>query len=326
MNKKLLFLMSGCLTLMYSALFAQPILTATGTNPVIGESFTMNVSPYVNPGNSGTNQTWDLSSMSGTGGLTTVVTPASTTNGASFPASNIAWSNSSNPYISYFKTSSTALQNYGTFSSTIMSYSNPEDMLHFPFSYTNTFSDTWATQFVSGGYTFYRKGTTTVTADGYGTLITPSTSYTNVMRVHFVQVYQDSSFTGTPYIITYNNNEYMWYKEGAHVQIATVYTLTSSAGGPYTGATYVSGDVGINNLTDIISAFNLFPNPTSDFINIETQQKSEIEILNIAGQLIKSITANENTTSMDISDFAKGMYFVKVKTEKGIAVKKFIKE
>jgi hypothetical protein len=31
-------------------------------------------------------------------------------------------------------------------------------------------------------------------------------------------------------------------------------------------------------------------------------------------------------TNIDISAFAKGVYFVKLKTEKGVAVKKFVKE
>jgi hypothetical protein len=71
---------------------------------------------------------------------------------------------------------------------------------------------------------------------------------------------------------------------------------------------------------------SIFPNPTSFNLNIEAPQKSEIEILNIEGQIIKSITANENNTTIDISDFARGMYFVYVITENGIAIKKFIKE
>ena len=71
---------------------------------------------------------------------------------------------------------------------------------------------------------------------------------------------------------------------------------------------------------------SLYPNPAFNKLNIETPSASEIEILNIQGQLIKRIAANENNTSIDISAFAKGMYFIKVKTEKGLVVKKFVKE
>ncbi len=70
----------------------------------------------------------------------------------------------------------------------------------------------------------------------------------------------------------------------------------------------------------------IFPNPSIDKITINSLQNSTIEIFNIQGQLIKCINANESQTTIDVSGFARGMYFVKVKTESGIGVKKFVKE
>jgi len=70
----------------------------------------------------------------------------------------------------------------------------------------------------------------------------------------------------------------------------------------------------------------IYPNPATNNIIIESPYQATIEISNIQGHLLKSIAANENHTSIDISDIAKGMYFVKVKTKKEIAVKKFIKK
>jgi hypothetical protein len=81
----------------------------------------------------------------------------------------------------------------------------------------------------------------------------------------------------------------------------------------------------INELNNSLN-ISIYPNPTSDNITIETPQKSEIEILNIQGQSIKSFTAISNKTTIDVSGFAKGLYILKVKTEKGIAVNKFVKE
>lgn len=71
---------------------------------------------------------------------------------------------------------------------------------------------------------------------------------------------------------------------------------------------------------------SVFPNPVTNKISIETAQKSSIEILNIQGRILKSANTSGNHATIDISGFAKGMYFVKVKTEKTIAVKKFVKE
>lgn len=70
----------------------------------------------------------------------------------------------------------------------------------------------------------------------------------------------------------------------------------------------------------------IYPNPSNDFITIENKQPAEIEISNIQGQFIKSFMAIGNKTNIDVSSFAKGLYFIIVKTEKGIITKKFIKE
>jgi photosystem II stability/assembly factor-like uncharacterized protein len=70
----------------------------------------------------------------------------------------------------------------------------------------------------------------------------------------------------------------------------------------------------------------LYPTPAINNIIIEIPQQEIIEISNIQGRLIRSLKVIGNKTSIDVSGFAKGMYFVKVKTENGISVKKFVKE
>ncbi len=83
-----------------------------------------------------------------------------------------------------------------------------------------------------------------------------------------------------------------------------------------------NGIAGYDNLTDIV----FYPNPATDNLTIETQQKAVIEILNIAGQIIKTIHSADKQTSVNVSDLSGGVYIIKVKTEKGVAVKKFFKE
>ena len=70
----------------------------------------------------------------------------------------------------------------------------------------------------------------------------------------------------------------------------------------------------------------LYPNPTTDNITIETPSLSTIEISNIQGQLIKTLATSGTKTNIDVSALPCGVYVVQVKTEKGVAVKKFIKE
>jgi len=77
----------------------------------------------------------------------------------------------------------------------------------------------------------------------------------------------------------------------------------------------------------------LYPNPSSDYFNIEAPAKSSIEFLNIKGQLIKALSISSAKISqqtdlwhVDISTLPSGVYVVEVKTEKGMVVKKFVKE
>ena len=70
----------------------------------------------------------------------------------------------------------------------------------------------------------------------------------------------------------------------------------------------------------------IYPNPVTDYFFIETLQKSEIEISNIEEQIIKRLTVNDNLTTVDLSNLSSGVYIIKAKTEKGIAIKKFIKQ
>lgn len=323
---------------MYSISFAQPVLTATGINPIIGTTFSYTSTSFFNQGAAGASQTWNFGSITGTAGNPSVcVAPSSTPQGANFPNANISFNSGGSGTYAYQKTSSSAYQNYGNVTSTgvIMPFSNPEDLLRFPFTFNNTYTDPWAVSFVNGGYTWYRTGTTTVTADGYGTLIIPSGTINNVTRIHFVQVYQDSvDLGGFPYIITYNNDEYMWYADGTHTAIAASYTLTTSGSSSSSGGFYLTNTVGVNDINKFISAYDIYPNPASDQIKLDftlSQNKNvEVRLFNSLGEKLdvferKNGIQGLNTIQMDISTLPKGIYFAQILLEGNIAqTKRFV--
>ena len=74
--------------------------------------------------------------------------------------------------------------------------------------------------------------------------------------------------------------------------------------------------------------FSLSPNPATTNITITSgaEKQSIISIYNMQGEIIQQQTTNTQTTNIDISSLSHGMYFVKVQTEKGVEVKKIIKE
>ena len=98
------------------------------------------------------------------------------------------------------------------------------------------------------------------------------------------------------------------------VDYVRVYQLSSS----------INDDMNMNN------TMNVFPNPGTGNITIEVAQQPapknvNIEIFDSHGQLIKSLATRSNKTMMDISSFSTGLYFIKVKAEKEVVIKKFIK-
>ncbi len=88
----------------------------------------------------------------------------------------------------------------------------------------------------------------------------------------------------------------------------------------------VSTASGINDESNTNSELTIFPNPTKDELSISAPRSSIIKIYNIEGQLIKTVIAICNKTSVNISSIPQGVYALEAITEKGIMVKRFVKE
>ncbi len=70
-------------------------------------------------------------------------------------------------------------------------------------------------------------------------------------------------------------------------------------------------NVSIQKYTQDLS-ISIFPNPTSGLIRIESDHKlGEIQLLNLTGQILKTLQVIENQADLDLSEFPKGMYFLK---------------
>ncbi|MEG2336336.1 MAG: T9SS type A sorting domain-containing protein [Bacteroidales bacterium] len=70
---------------------------------------------------------------------------------------------------------------------------------------------------------------------------------------------------------------------------------------------------------------SIYPIPASSEITISSLYKmNDIKIYNMAGQLIKTLVANDNIAFVDITSLNNGVYIAKVNTEKGLITKKII--
>lgn len=65
------------------------------------------------------------------------------------------------------------------------------------------------------------------------------------------------------------------------------------------------------NETSIIKQFSIYPNPTSDFVNIHSKEKiMDIQIINLSGQVVKRF--ENSTTKLDIKELPIGTYFLQM--------------
>ncbi len=75
----------------------------------------------------------------------------------------------------------------------------------------------------------------------------------------------------------------------------------------------------------------IYPNPANDRVIIEfpvysTKNKTTVTILGLDGKLLKSLQIKRSKTQINISDLSAGVYIIKVTDNKGVAVKRFVKE
>src|SRR5690606_32505785 len=102
----------------------------------------------------------------------------------------------------------------------------------------------------------------------------------------------------------------------------TITAQTNTTGASRTANVLVSGDSGVTPKTIAVTqaavlasgetktfVTTLYPNPTSDILNIETKQKiSKIEIFDMSGRLLK--TANGKDKKVSVSQLNKGIYII----------------
>ena len=80
--------------------------------------------------------------------------------------------------------------------------------------------------------------------------------------------------------------------------------------------------MGINDVAEV--NFNVYPNPAADRLNINCNEAvREVSVIDMAGRTV--INAGSEHT-LNVSGLAAGVYVVRVATENGIGMQKFVKE
>jgi photosystem II stability/assembly factor-like uncharacterized protein len=97
-------------------------------------------------------------------------------------------------------------------------------------------------------------------------------------------------------------------------------------GGTILKTTNGGGPVGVSNSQHATGLLNIYPNPSYNYIIVETSLKGSLAIFNTRGQELITHQIHESMTQIDISTLPKGIYFLKLTNERTVQVGKIIKQ
>ena len=101
---------------------------------------------------------------------------------------------------------------------------------------------------------------------------------------------------------------YSWTEYGNQVSTNPIYTFTVTGNRTLVANFYL--EVGIEEINPI---FNIFPNPTSGIVHIQSSEPIErLLIYNSFGVLVKNTESNQNDVIIDLKLNSKGVYFIKI--------------
>jgi hypothetical protein len=188
----------------------------------------------------------------------------------------------------------------------------------------------------------YSVGSTTICYDGFnlptGYSLTSNGSDCNDNDVNVYSPSADASFvinnSNDPVVGFIANNtsqtSYAWYIDGTMVGSGTALTYTFTLNGTYNVSLVTVGTCGATDSTGqtvtIVNTYakssvtkpviSVVPNPASTYVKLKVigVNNGEVEIVSISGQIVakEKFVAN-NWLQFNTSDFANGVYFIKVK-------------
>jgi len=313
---------------------AQPTLTYTSNAPVQGQAYTLHYGPYVSEGAAGAAQTWDLSTLTtDSTALITLVDPASTTNGASFPNATVAETGAA--AIMYYRWDPDGMYLTGSDAAGLLiPYTNEAQYLSLPCTFGTTWTDDAVAEFTVQGFDVSRNATIDGEADGYGTLIMPTWTANNVLRVHWHEETLDS----TPlFNLESVYDSYLYFVEGqsfpivqlVHSELTFLGQTTVVEQVQWVDALSTDADERTAGTTDL----GLYPNPAHDQLTVslpaDLKGTVHLTVADAQGRTVNAqrTTALSGNGPVDISALSAGLYMLTATDASGTsATRRFIVE
>jgi len=328
---KKLYVFASCI-FFAAMLTAQPTLQYPQNVPEIGDVIQIQFvsSDGLTTDPVGPDVSWDFSQLTVlSGGQITAIDPSQAPAGGQLPLSNVALS-MGDTIFTYALTNADGYHYLGTQSTTgtypsLLVYSDNRTFLKFPFTYDDTYFDTYKGIVTTSAATVHVVAASEMFADSYGTLILPNGTYPNVLRIITIDAEIDSLFMNGNFIKEFNvvRTQFTWLAADSKGPLMSIEILSNGALGTIdTTAYYTSSGSGINDGQPMpVSQLSVFPNPASDDLVIEFTSngtnEATISIVNQVGKIMISREVPQMTKGLisekiDISKLPSGIYFASV--------------
>jgi len=165
--------------------------------------------------------------------------------------------------------------------------------------------------------------------DGWGTLYLPHDTF-SVIRVKSEILTHDTIHIDTLGIgmaFDTDETEYRYLTTGHHIPVLQI-TKRNGLGGTTT-IKYFDNYVSLVEENKDENDYDVFPNPATNSINIHTSKFTNyhLSLINMQGKEVYSSKNNKQSAqTIDISGFSKGIYILKMSSEKSLFNKKIIIE
>ncbi len=324
------------LFLSFFSLLSQPTLTQGNNTNSIGSQadvFFCDTTAF-QPGPAGSNVTWNFPNLVSTLQATlSFKSPSNTTGGSLFPAANLAGETNylGNIDRSFFLDDVSGRFTVGAISNagSTVDYTDFQQLISFPFTYNDTFTDNFEATTSNMGSMMTRKGTAKVLADAYGSLTTPIGTFNNVIRIKTIMQYKDSSdFLGD--VAFYDEVRWEWFSPSSPNQLMTHSRLRINFLGTISTINSVTYQLltgmSLEDENNSFSAFKILPgsnqNQVTLLVQLENPAKIQVELYSLNMQKLavyafpQPLYGNQKQ-ELDLPHLSPGVYFFKIEDERG---------
>ena len=200
---------------------------------------------------------------------------------------------------------------------------NPLKAMTFSMAVGNSYTDQVAGEVDIMGNIFTSTGSADITVDGFGTLNVSGNTHTNILRVKLVESIDASITVPFPVSGTVTRTVYSYYDLAADKQAIFVHatiSIDSDVLNDDFTAIYYSGTpvhyLGAEE--NAISSTSVYPNPANDMVTIINEGNVEVlNVVNVSGQVVTTIANPKIQETLNVADFAPGIYIIQM-TKNGI--------